>query len=151
MVLKEMILSKIFRKMMRSMEEKVTIFYLIGGGGKDTLTGGEGSNDFVFKKLETSIDIITDFQSYEDRLVLTELLDSLNYPDSTKFEDGKMEYNWNSFEYKHSNGYLKLVKDSNDTSVYIDPDGITGEKSWNKIIAIENSSPGDFINYGLVL
>jgi hypothetical protein len=124
---------------------------LIGGMGIDTLTGGEGSNDFVFKKLETSIDVITDFQIYKDRLVLTELLDSLNYPNSTKFEDGKMEYNWDSFEYIHSNGYLKLVEDSNDTAVYIDPDGMTGEKSWNKIIAIENSSPGDFVNNSLVL
>jgi hypothetical protein len=75
----------------------------------------------------------------------------LDYSDSTKFEDGKMEYSWDSFEYKHSNGYLKLEEDSNDTAVYVDSDGMSGEKSWNKIIGIENSSPGDFIDYDLVL
>jgi RTX calcium-binding nonapeptide repeat (4 copies) len=129
---------------------------IVDGAGKDTLTGGEGNDQFVFKKLEASANIITDFYPY-DRLVLTELIDSLKYPDSTSFEDGRgrMKYKQDDVRgietYKHTNGYLQLTGNSGGTIVYVDPDGINDDAGWHKLVGIENVSPRDFINYGLTL
>lgn len=46
---------------------------IIGGKGNDTLTGGHGADDFEFEWPETTVDLITDFTSGQDRLLLSAL------------------------------------------------------------------------------
>ncbi|WP_146589871.1 calcium-binding protein [Puniceibacterium confluentis] len=44
---------------------------LIGGSGNDTMSGGWGADSFVFEAFSTGeIDVITDYDLFEDRLVL---------------------------------------------------------------------------------
>jgi hypothetical protein len=121
---------------------------IVDGLGRDTLTGGKGIDDFVFKQLDTSNNVITDFN--RDYLVLTELLDSLSYPDSTTFEDGYMQYMGTSQgveKYLHSNGYLQLAGNSHATIVSVDSDGFNGKDGWHELVRIENISPANVMQY----
>lgn len=47
---------------------------LIGGAGNDTLTGGSGADSFVWSTGHTGKDVITDFNTTEDRIDLHDLL-----------------------------------------------------------------------------
>jgi hypothetical protein len=129
---------------------------IVDGEGRDTLTGGKGSDDFVFKKLDASSNVIIDFERDKgynnpgDRLVLTELIDSLSYPDSTTFEDGYMQYMGTSQgveKYLHSNGYLQLAGNSHATIVSVDSDGFNGKDGWHELVRIENISPANVMHF----
>jgi hypothetical protein len=55
---------------------------LVGGSGDDILTGGAGNDQFVYQAFSdrgTVGDTITDFNFSQDKLVLTELLQSVGY------------------------------------------------------------------------
>ncbi len=140
---------------------------IVDGAGRDTLTGGKGYDKFVFKKLEASANIITDFNRYADRLVLTELMNGLDNYYLTKIDREQMEqafingvkiYNMEQSivdgkeVYSHKYGYLKLVETSmGSTMVYVDPDGYTGDKGWHKLVEIDNIIPDNFYNHNLTL
>ena len=62
---------------------------IAGYKGQDTLTGGAGSDRFLYNETSDGVDIITDFTSGEDEIVLTRILeDELNYTGNNPIEDG---------------------------------------------------------------
>ena len=88
---------------------------IIGGAGADTLTGGAGYDQFVYTNIRDSGDTITDFKVGTDKIVLTQLLNSLvpgGYKGTNAIADN----------------YVKVVQGStaSNFSVQIDADGPTG-------------------------
>ena len=61
---------------------------LIGLTGNDKLTGKGGSDKFVFQSLGDSNDQINDFEIGKDKIVLTDLLDSIGYQGINPLNDG---------------------------------------------------------------
>ncbi len=61
---------------------------ITGGFGADTLTGLDGADQFVFTSLRDGIDTITDFQPGVDRILLTQLLQSLGINSTAPIGDG---------------------------------------------------------------
>jgi uncharacterized protein len=85
---------------------------LVGGLGADTLTGGAGWDEFVYTSLGDIDDAITDFEIGADKLVFTELLDSLlcgGYSGTNAIADG----------------YVQVIPGSaaNQFTVQVDADG----------------------------
>lgn len=58
---------------------------IVGDQGSDLITSGGGSDDLVYKRLQDAGDTITDFEVGNDEIVLTDLLDGLNYGASVQF------------------------------------------------------------------
>ncbi|MBW4615118.1 MAG: hypothetical protein KME21_17960 [Desmonostoc vinosum HA7617-LM4] len=99
---------------------------LIGGAGNDVLTGGTGNDQFlyqVFSDKGTSGDIITDFNTSQDQLVLTNLLDSLG-SDNNPIADG----------------YLRFVSSGINTQVQIDQDGVQTTQGFSLLVTLNNVS-----------
>lgn len=80
---------------------------ITGFQGRDILTGGGGNNQFVYTSLRDAGDIITDFEIGSDKIVLTELLDSIGYAGSDAIGDG----------------YVSFGSSRGDAFVQIDQDG----------------------------
>lgn len=80
---------------------------LSGAGGADTLTGGLGADVFVFALATDAGDVITDFNTAEDKLDVSALLDSVGYAGSDPFADG----------------YLLASGTASGTDVLFDADG----------------------------
>ncbi|QFS43699.1 DUF4347 domain-containing protein [Nostoc sphaeroides] len=79
---------------------------LIGNAGNDTLTGGSGNDRFVYQTLSDRGwvgDTITDFESSNDQLVLSNLFESLDYSGSNPISDD----------------YLRFVQLGTDTQVQV--------------------------------
>ncbi|BBD69636.1 hemolysin-type calcium-binding region [Nostoc commune NIES-4072] len=79
---------------------------LIGNAGNDILTGGSGNDRFVYQTLSDRGwvgDTITDFESSNDQLVLSNLFESLNYSGSNPISDD----------------YLRFVQLGTDTQVQV--------------------------------
>ncbi|MEQ8956767.1 MAG: S8 family serine peptidase, partial [Coleofasciculus sp. C2-GNP5-27] len=74
----------------------------------DKLTKSDSNDPFVYTSLSESGDVITDFQVADDQIVLTEVLESVDYQGSDALADG----------------YVRLVQGSSATQVQIDPDGL---------------------------
>ncbi|MDE5083420.1 MAG: FG-GAP-like repeat-containing protein, partial [Trichodesmium sp. St18_bin1] len=55
---------------------------IIGFQGRDIITGGEGEDQFVYINMRDTGDIITDFEVGSDKIVLTELFNSIGYSGS---------------------------------------------------------------------
>jgi Ca2+-binding RTX toxin-like protein len=102
---------------------------LVGGGGNDTLTGGAGNDQFVYQAISdrgTIGDIITDFNTSQDQLVLTDLFQSLNYSGSNAITDG----------------YLRFTQVGANTQVQIDQDGLANGSNFNTLATLNNVTPG---------
>ncbi|MDF5722391.1 MAG: type I secretion C-terminal target domain-containing protein [Rhizonema sp. PD37] len=102
---------------------------IIGGAGADTLTGGAGYDQFVYTNIRDSGDTITDFKVGTDKIVLTQLLDSLvpgGYNGTNAIADN----------------YVKVVQGSsaNNFSVQIDADGPTGGDIFRPFITVNLTS-----------
>ncbi len=103
---------------------------IVGGTGSKTITGGAGDDQFIYTSLREVGHRITDFTVGSDKIVLTELLDSLvtgGYNGSDAFTDG----------------YVRVVQGSNVNSavVQIDRDGIIGSAVFRPFIQLDNVTP----------
>ncbi|MDZ8225477.1 calcium-binding protein [Nostoc sp. ChiVER01] len=105
---------------------------LIGGAGNDTLTGGTGFDQFIYQASSdkgTTGDIITDFNSSQDKLVLTNLFASLGYSGSNPITDS----------------YLRFVSNGVNTQVQIDTDGITSTQGFSLLVNLNNVSANSLV------
>ncbi|MEA5502277.1 ELWxxDGT repeat protein, partial [Halotia wernerae UHCC 0503] len=103
---------------------------IIGGTGSKTITGGAGNDQFVYTSIREVGHRITDFTVGSDKIVLTQLLDSLvtgGYKGSDAFADG----------------YVRVVQGStaNSTIVQIDRDGLMGSATFRPFIELDNVTP----------
>jgi Ca2+-binding RTX toxin-like protein len=102
---------------------------LVGCAGNDILTGGNGNDQFVYQALSdrgTAGDTITDFNTSQDQLVLTDLLGGLGYSGSNPLADG----------------YLKFTQVGANTQVQIDQDGLIGGSNFNTLATLNNVNTG---------
>ncbi|BAZ10924.1 hypothetical protein NIES4071_27480 [Calothrix sp. NIES-4071] len=108
---------------------------LTGGVGSDTLTGGLGNDRFVYTSIRDRGDTITDFEVGFDKIVFTQLLDSLvsgGYSGTNAFTDG----------------YVRVVQGSvsNNFGVEVDADGLTGRDIFRPFITVNVASGGALNN-----
>jgi uncharacterized repeat protein (TIGR01451 family) len=94
---------------------------ITGFQGRDRLIGGAGDDDFVYTNMADAWDRITDFEVDSDRIVLTQLLDSLGYSGINPIDEG----------------YIKFQSRGNGTMVQIDPDG-DGSARARSLVYVEN-------------
>ncbi len=81
---------------------------ITGFQSRDMLTGNGGADQFVYTDIRDAGDIITDFELGSDKIVLTQLLDSLGYQGSDAIGDG----------------YVSFGSSRGDAFVQIDQDGM---------------------------
>lgn len=105
---------------------------IIGGAGGDTLSGGPRSDQFVYTNIRDRGDTINDFQVGNDKLVFTELLDSL-IPGGYSGNDAIAD------------GYVRVVQgsSSNNFSVEIDSDASTGGDIFRSFISVNVAGTGN--------
>ncbi|MBW4615841.1 MAG: type I secretion C-terminal target domain-containing protein [Desmonostoc vinosum HA7617-LM4] len=105
---------------------------ITGLGGRDVLTGGSGNDQFIYTHMRDIGDTITDFQVGKDKIVLTELLDSLSYTGSDPINDG----------------YIKILQGVSPTNfiVHIDPDGPTGTELFKHLVTVNVTDNQTFNN-----
>ncbi|RCJ42063.1 hypothetical protein A6770_35235 [Nostoc minutum NIES-26] len=108
---------------------------ITGGVGSKTITGGAGYDEFVYTSIKEVGQRISDFTVGEDKIVLTQLLDSL--------VDGG--YNGND---AISDGYVRLVQGStaNSTILQIDRDRTFGNAVFRPFIQLDNVTPQQMDN-----
>ncbi len=100
---------------------------ITGLQGADTLTGGAGSDRFVYTSIRDAGDTITDFVAGTDKIDLTKLLqsfslDSLNYETAT------------------TQGYLSFGTVLSNTTVLIDIDGTAGRARPTQLLTVQGLS-----------
>ncbi|NJL10825.1 MAG: type I secretion C-terminal target domain-containing protein [Calothrix sp. SM1_7_51] len=103
---------------------------ITGASGAKTLTGGLGNDEFIYTNIREVGHRITDFTPGSDKIVLTQLLDSLvsgGYSVSNAIADG----------------YVKLVQGSTSstTILQIDRDGLSGSAIFRPFIQLDNITP----------
>jgi Ca2+-binding RTX toxin-like protein len=118
---------------------------LIGGLGADVLTGGDGNDRFVFQSILDGSDIIVDFKSGNDKLDLTELVDSVGLGDAsyaTLLANGHIIVATGIF----ATGLASNSSSAIDTRVYFDADG-AGDGARVLIATLEDVklTSGDFL------
>ncbi len=104
-----------------------------GGIGADTLTGGAGADQFVFTSLRDGTDTITDFQPGIDRIVLTQVLQSVGIGSNAPLADG----------------YVTCKATGSDALIGIDTDA-AGPSASRSLVLLKNQScavaiPGNFV------
>jgi hypothetical protein len=99
---------------------------LIGNLGADILIGNKGKDQFVYQNIRDAGDIIKDFEINQDKIVLTDLLDSFGYSGSNPITDG----------------YLKFGSRGSDAVILIDEDGLSGPKRALSFITVEGLGVG---------
>lgn len=102
---------------------------IIGGAGGDILTGGAGYDKFVYTNIRDRGDTITDFKVGTDKIVFTQLLDSLvsgGYNGTNAIADN----------------YVRVVQGSSSSNfnVQIDSDGQTGADIFRPFITVNLAS-----------
>ncbi|NJK69661.1 MAG: cadherin-like domain-containing protein [Microcoleus sp. SU_5_3] len=95
---------------------------IIGLQGSDILAGLGGRDDFIYTNLTDAGDIIGDFQVGRDRIVLTELLDSIGYQGTDPILDK----------------YVALTAAGSGTAIKIDPDGPLGDSAFRRLLLLNN-------------
>lgn len=83
-----------------------------GTPGSDILTGGNGNDAFIYNNIADTGDLITDFTVGDDKIVVTELLQSLGYGGSNPINDGFLGF-------KQASDSLAVLQ--------IDPDGAASD------------------------
>ena len=86
---------------------------ITGSEGKDILTGGAGSDQFLYNSIRDARDTITDFVAGTDKIVFTQLFESLSL--------GNLDYSG-----AVAGGYLSFGTAGSNTTVLIDLDGSEG-------------------------
>lgn len=102
----------------------------IGLQGRDLLTGNGGKDQFVYTSIVDAGDIITDFEVGTDLIILTELLESIDYQGSDAIADG----------------YVQFLSKGVDTFVQIDPDGLDGSGRSRTFILVEDVTVAELNN-----
>ena len=97
----------------------------IGGVGADRLTGGPGSNGYVYQSMRDAGDTITDFKPGLDRIDLSALLASISRLSATAY----------------SQGVVRLVASGAHTLVQIDTDGSAGPVLPRTLVTLLNVNP----------
>jgi len=102
---------------------------IVGLQGGDTLTGGGGNDQFIYNNISDRGDTITDFEIGKDKIVFTQLLDSLvatGYKGTNAIADG----------------YVKVVQGNSakNFSVQIDADGPTSQDIFKSFITVNVTS-----------
>jgi hypothetical protein len=97
---------------------------ITGGFGGDLITGGAGADEFVYLSTRDAGDRITDFTVGQDRIVLTQLLDSL-------VSGG---YSGNAIV----DGYIRVVAQGSNAIVQLDQDGTGTSASFRSFVTLEN-------------
>ena len=98
----------------------------IASPGADVLTGGAGSNGFVFRSMRDAGGTITDFVPGKDRIDLSTLLASINATSLTAY----------------GTGVVKLVASGANTLLQIDTDGNAGPALARTLVTLRNVAPG---------
>ncbi len=96
---------------------------LIGKGGNDVLTGGRDRDLFVFERVSDGRDRITDFSPREDAIDMRAMFNQPNYRSRNPLDD-----------------YLELRQFGAHTQVRIDPDGDLGNRPFQTLVILENTS-----------
>jgi len=96
--------------------------------GADELTGTDGNDQFVYTNINQGGDTISDFDLGKDKIVFTELLDSL-------VDTG---YTGNAID----DDYVKVVQGSSDRNfkVEIDADGPGGDSGFRSFLTVNTTS-----------
>jgi uncharacterized repeat protein (TIGR01451 family) len=103
---------------------------LIGLEKPDLLTGGGGNDQFAYTSTKDFGDLITDFAIGEDKIVLTQILDSFNYQGSDPIADG----------------FVRFWGCNKGTIVGLDSDGFSGNKLAKSFIIVKDASAVDLNN-----
>ncbi|WP_414579155.1 phytase [Anabaena sp. CCY 9402-a] len=103
---------------------------IVGGTGGKNITSGAGNDEFIYTSIREVGHTITDFEVGSDKIVLTQLLDSLvagGYQGSDAIADG----------------YVRLVQGSttNSTILQIDSDGLLGAGIFRPFLVLNNVTP----------
>ena len=98
---------------------------LIGGPGANTMTGGAGSNVFVYQSMRDAADRITDFVPGKDRIGLSALLTSIGANAASAA----------------ANGVVKLVTAGANTLLQNNVDGSAGLASARTLVTLLHVSP----------
>ncbi|MEA5568200.1 phytase [Anabaena sp. UHCC 0399] len=103
---------------------------IVGGTGGKTISSGAGNDEFIYTSIREVGHTITDFEVGSDKIVLTQLLDSLvagGYQGSDAIADG----------------YVRLVQGSttNSTILQIDSDGLLGAGIFRPFLVLNNVTP----------
>lgn len=105
---------------------------ITGFAGRDTLTGGAGLDLFIYASVLDGGDTITDFQPGQDKIVLTQLLQSLgvNNPDPL------------------ASGFVSCANSRSDSIVGIDPDGSAGPALKRALVLVKGVACSSLISAG---
>ncbi|NOS87287.1 MAG: endonuclease, partial [Methylococcaceae bacterium] len=97
---------------------------ITGLGSADLITGGLGNDEFVYTNPTEGIDTLSDFTPGQDKIVLTALLQSLQYQGLDPIADGVVAF----------------TAAGGNTTVYIDADGTAGPALKRALIVVRNIS-----------
>ncbi|MFO0108712.1 MAG: cadherin domain-containing protein, partial [bacterium] len=100
--------------------------YIIGGPGAKTITGGAGNDFFVFTDLRDVGQRITDFTVGTDKIVLTQLMGSINYIGIDPIADQYMRF------------VAGTGSNTGSTFLQIDRDGISGSATFKNFLQVDN-------------
>ena len=100
--------------------------YIIGGPGAKTITGGAGNDFFVFTDLRDVGQRITDFTVGTDKIVLTQLMGSINYIGIDPIADQYMRF------------VAGTGSNTGSTFLQIDRDGILGSAIFKNFLQVDN-------------
>ncbi|WP_427159585.1 phytase [Aliinostoc sp. HNIBRCY26] len=108
---------------------------IVGGIGRKTITTGGGYDELVYTSLRQMGHTITDFEVGKDKIVLTQLLDSIirgGYQGTNAIADG----------------YVRLVQGStpNTTFLQVDNGGLPGRGVLSPFLVLENVTPAAMAN-----
>ena len=100
--------------------------HIIGGPGAKTITGGAGNDFFVFTDLRDVGQRITDFTVGTDKIVLTQLISSINYIGIDPIADQYMRF------------VAGTGSNTGSTFLQIDRDGISGSAIFKNFLQVDN-------------
>jgi hypothetical protein len=100
--------------------------WITGGPGAKTITGGAGNDFFVFTDLRDVGQRITDFTVGTDKIVLTQLISSINYIGIDPIADQYMRF------------VAGTGSNTGSTFLQIDRDGISGSAIFKNFLQVDN-------------